>query len=414
MNQPARGKVVAHLKSLQDDVRSLRGQVAGSTEIFDKICWNFLAEFQATVAKRFRVISLDSEAPHEPHAPRVIADPAELLDRVYRAETVSVSDCVAVIHSVLRENSYMREQFSATRFKEIVLERKLRSAAEDCKIKSCANQRSREQLATLEAISADLRKQLAEKNEEVHRLRAQVEALDQKQVVSTLQTSSSFDRLRNDDGDITPRPDFASPMFQDIHQPKNPLDFGKLDNAGPDGGHDDRRSPNEVVQRIYKKHSEWSSKWELKSVEQRRAEEHSLCRTASDRFEVQSSHHVALPCEVLPFTVVSPSSPKHGSLSSPSLPAIHVSSGAISGDGPPVSGLICPQRPSVSRGPSSPRGSLSPLSPVDRSPSPGSMKRTNSQDSLARLSPKLEPNAMVVAPPPIFDVSTRKWTSGKR
>ena len=413
-------KVIDQMHEIQNDIRSLRSQVAGSKEIFDKLCWSVFAEFQATLAKRFRVTVLDSVPSQSGPQSKVRADPAELLDRVHRAENVSVSDCVDVIHCVIRENMYLREQFSASRFKAIILERKLKSTADDCKIKSCANQRSREQLSALEAVTADLRKQLTERHAEVERLRVQVEALEQKQSLTQLGSSSVFERgsPHRNGGDSSPRGDFASPLFEDIHQPKSPRDFGRsLDSTGGGGATGDSRvcSSDKVVERIYKKHSDWSSKWELKSDEQRRAEEHMLCRTACERFEVQSSHHVALPGSVLPFSSVTSPSPKLISLSFSDLPSIHVY-GTISAEGPQVSGAISPQRPSISQGMPSPRSTHSAVSArtEDRSPSLGSIRRTTSQDAISKLSPKLEPNAMVVAPPPLFDVSTRKWTRAKR
>ena len=394
-------KILAQLQALHNCVRSLRCQATDSRDNFDKIRSIVFAEFQAVLAQRFRVTMLDSELSET--SLKVRADPDELLDRVHRAENVSVSDCVDVIQSILRENMYLREQFSISRFREIILEKKLKSTVDDWKIKTCANQRSREQASALESITADLRKQLSDRNEEIERLRAQVEELEQKQSLTQQRPSVSerVSPLRNG-GDSSPRADFTSPLFEDIHQLKSPRDFGMLENAGTDS----RVCLSEVVERIYKQHSDWSSKWELKSDEQRRAEEHLLCRTASDRFEAQSSHHVALPGSVLPFSVTSPS-PK-----SSELPSIHVS-GAIIAEAPQVSGAISPQRPSISQGMPSPRSTHSSLSPVDGSASLGSVERTTSRGSISKLSPQLESNAMVVAPPPLFNVSTWKTTRKK-
>lgn len=419
-NKPLRANVRTYdllkcrerLRALRSAFSALRHEVAEGTGAIAELSSTVARDAEASLHKRYRVSLIEPEK--EPATPR---QATELLEQFERGAYVPQMDFATALQCLLVENSALREEVSTSRFRTSTLESKLRSADDERKVFICAKKIDRESISKHDSVLVEYKKMLTEKDEAINSLRFQIDSCEQnlQQLRSALQRASTNARTgERDRWDASPRVDDL--MISSTFEPSPP----DLCLVASDSNN------SAVVERIYRRHSESVTKRATMADVLRSAEEESLYRASSDRYEMSSSHHVVVPGEPAPMThhLLTPTVPDlpFGSPGAEGLtlevPALRRGSQAspmglsltTTGNLKPMQ----PRRPSVSQGHASPHSPPSRITPIgfsmrqvsphtassDLSPLELPLAKASPHQAVAVNLPQLGANAMMVATSP--------------
>jgi hypothetical protein len=284
--------VQAKLASLRIAAALLKQQVAESREDLSDLARKCLfPELEAVVMQKFRVRKVSGRQSSTCESQRWPCS-SEADDRwsffdidglleAANAGPVDPSKLISAIRTLLEENKLLRELHAASSVKVMMTERKLRSSFDDLKIKTAVIQRNSDMFSSTDIARRSLEERIAHLDAQIENVQNEMVTIETNIEEQSQETRIVEQQIAIIEETKAAEEEKAARALRRKKSTRNsasPHEYWRSSD-------DDSFEIEDVVERIYKRHDDWLTKWDAVSDDHRQEVQEKLLRQASDRFQ---------------------------------------------------------------------------------------------------------------------------------